>query len=115
MARSVQIGNATVSVANNDTIEFRNALCKYTDPEIFFPTTTSNQQAEHLNESNRTAIKICKSCEHEVECAAFALARPELYGIWGGLTNTNRKRMRRKYGIRGLSHSVNSNDNVNSN
>jgi WhiB family redox-sensing transcriptional regulator len=115
MKRLVQIGNTTVDVTNNDTIKFENALCKYTDPEIFFPTTTGNQQAEHLNESNRTAIKICKSCEHEVECAAYALVRPRLYGIWGGLTNTDRKRMRRKYGIKGLSDSTNDNDNINSN
>jgi WhiB family redox-sensing transcriptional regulator len=115
MKRLVQIGNTTVDVTNNDSIEFENALCKYTDPEIFFPTTTGNQQAEHLNESNRTAIKICKSCEHEVECAAYALVRPRLYGIWGGLTNTDRKRMRRKYGIKGLSDSTNDNDNINSN
>jgi hypothetical protein len=53
MTRSVKIGNATISVDNNDTIEFRNALCKYTDPEIFF-------------------IKICQQCDHEIDCAAYA-------------------------------------------
>jgi WhiB family redox-sensing transcriptional regulator len=110
----VNFGNVTIDTSDNDTLEFRDALCKYTDPEIFFPTTTGNQQAEHLNDSNRTAIEICKSCKHEVDCAAYALVRPRLYGIWGGLTNTDRKRIRKEYGITGISDSSDNNDDINS-
>lgn len=115
MSRLIQIGNATVDVGSNETVDFRDALCKYTDPEIFFPTTTGNQQAEHLNESNRTAIEICKSCKHQVECAAYAIVRPQIYGIWGGLTNTDRRRIRKQYGIVGFTDNPNSDDAINRN
>lgn len=111
----VNFGNVTVDTSANETLEFRNALCKYTDPEIFFPTTTGNQQAEYINESNQTAIAICNSCTHQVECAAYALVRPNVYGIWGGLTNNDRKRIRKEHGINGLSSSTDNNDDINTN
>lgn len=110
----VNIGNVTVDTTLNDTIEFRDALCKYTDPEIFFPGTNNSLQTEYINESNKIAIEICKSCNHEIDCAAYAIIRPNLYGIWGGLTNTDRQRIRKKYGITGISDSTDDNDNINS-
>jgi WhiB family redox-sensing transcriptional regulator len=105
MKRLVQIGNTTVDVTNNDSIEFENALCKYTDPEIFFPTTSNNG-------STKVAINICNSCDHQVKCAAYALIRPDLIGIWGGLTSDQRRKMRRKHGITGLRNSTNYVDDV---
>jgi WhiB family redox-sensing transcriptional regulator len=111
----VNIGNVTVDTKLNDTIEFRDALCKYTDPEIFFPATRNNNKDECLNENNKTAIEICKKCNHEIDCAAYAIIRPNLYGIWGGLTNTDRQRIRKKYGITGLTDTSLSDDDINSN
>lgn len=108
----VNFGNVTVDTSANETLEFRNALCKYTDPDIFFPTTSGNQQKERISKANKTAIAICNSCTHQVECAAYALVRPNVYGIWGGLTNTDRKRIRKEYGIDGLPNSIDNYDDI---
>lgn len=37
----------------------------------------------------------CAMCEVEAECLAYALARPALYGVWGGTTENQRRRTRR--------------------
>lgn len=49
-----------------------------------------------VGESFDLAQSICETCPVRVECLDYALARPELTGIWGGLTDRRRKRMRSK-------------------
>jgi WhiB family redox-sensing transcriptional regulator len=81
-------------------INFPDAQCKYTDPDIFFPTIYNGR--ERISQANKTAIEICKTCVHEVDCAAYAIVDPELYGIWGGTTMADRKQLRKKYRIKGI-------------
>ena len=62
------------------------ALCAQTDPEAFFPEKGG---------STREAKKICIGCEVKSECLEFALARDERFGIWGGMSERERRRLRR--------------------
>jgi WhiB family redox-sensing transcriptional regulator len=62
------------------------ALCAQTDPEAFFPEKGG---------STREAKKICLGCEVRVECLEFALAHDERFGIWGGLSERERRRLKR--------------------
>ncbi len=55
-------------------------------PEITFVPT--NERA------NRAARKICGQCLVQEECLTYALAHPELRGIWGGRDSRERKRLR---------------------
>jgi len=64
-----------------------NALCAETDPEAFFPEKGG---------STREAKKICTGCEVRAECLEFALANDERFGIWGGLSERERRRLRRQ-------------------
>jgi len=41
------------------------------------------------------AIRICKSCLVKKECLNYAIARPELIGIWGGVSAKGRQNIRR--------------------
>ena len=66
-----------------------NALCAQTDPEAFFPEKGG---------STREAKRICVSCEVKVECLDYALANDERFGIWGGLSERERRRLRRAAG-----------------
>ncbi len=100
--KSVNIGNVTVNTELNTTIEFRDALCKYIDPELFFPDERRNSNEYQDNENVRLAKKICGDCKHEIECAAYAIIRPNIVGIWGGTTSPERKAIRRKLNIVGL-------------
>jgi WhiB family redox-sensing transcriptional regulator len=63
------------------------ALCAETDPEAFFPEKGG---------STREAKKICTGCEVKAECLEYALANDERFGIWGGLSERERRRLRRR-------------------
>jgi hypothetical protein len=41
----------------------------------------------------RRAKAICKQCEVGPQCLAYALARHDTYGVWGGTTRSDRQRM----------------------
>ena len=62
-------------------------LCSQTDPEAFFPEKGG---------STREAKKICAGCEVRPECLAYALANGERYGIWGGMSERERRRLARR-------------------
>lgn len=77
-----------LSVLWNDTQWVVDALCAQTDPELFHP-----DQGSH---GSRAAKKVCAKCPVLQSCRDYALARPELTGIWGGLTDAERKTIRRR-------------------
>jgi WhiB family redox-sensing transcriptional regulator len=62
------------------------ALCAQTDPEAFFPEKGG---------STREAKRVCMSCEVRSECLEYALAKDERFGVWGGLSDRERRRMKR--------------------
>ena len=62
------------------------ALCAQTDPEAFFPEKGG---------STREAKRICSGCDVRAECLDYALAHDERFGIWGGLSERERRRLRR--------------------
>ena len=63
------------------------ALCAQTDPEAFFPEKGG---------STREAKRICVGCEVKQECLEYALMQDERFGIWGGLSERERRRLKRK-------------------
>jgi WhiB family transcriptional regulator, redox-sensing transcriptional regulator len=63
------------------------SLCAQTDPEAFFPEKGG---------STREAKKVCVGCEVRSECLEYALAHDERFGIWGGLSERERRRLRRR-------------------
>lgn len=63
------------------------ALCSQTDPEAFFPEKGG---------STREAKKICTVCDVRVECLEYALAKDERFGIWGGLSERERRKLRKR-------------------
>jgi WhiB family redox-sensing transcriptional regulator len=62
------------------------ALCAQTDPEAFFPEKGG---------STREAKRICLGCEVRDACLEYALANDERFGIWGGLSERERRRLKR--------------------
>jgi len=63
------------------------ALCAQTDPEAFFPEKGG---------STREAKKVCLSCEVRAQCLEYALAHDERFGIWGGLSERERRRLKKQ-------------------
>lgn len=65
------------------------ALCAQTDPEAFFPEKGG---------STREAKRICQACAVRDECLEYALLNDERFGIWGGLSERERRRLKRDIG-----------------
>ena len=63
------------------------ALCAQTDPEAFFPEKGG---------STREAKRVCATCEVREECLEYALANDERFGIWGGLSERERRKLKRR-------------------
>lgn len=63
------------------------ALCAQTDPEAFFPEKGG---------STRDAKRICETCEVRAQCLEFALEHDERFGIWGGLSERERRKLRKR-------------------
>ena len=78
----------------NDTIEPADAKgwqdfanCLGVDPDLFFPERGA---------STREAKEVCKGCVVREDCLEYALANGEKFGIWGGLSERERRRIRRQ-------------------
>lgn len=63
------------------------ALCAQTDPEAFYPEQGG---------STREAKTICLGCQVRHECLDYALEHDEKFGIWGGLSERERRRLKRR-------------------
>jgi WhiB family redox-sensing transcriptional regulator len=63
------------------------SLCAQTDPEAFFPEKGG---------STRDAKKICASCDVRAQCLEYALHNDERFGIWGGLSERERRKLRKQ-------------------
>jgi WhiB family transcriptional regulator, redox-sensing transcriptional regulator len=63
------------------------ALCAQTDPESFFPEKGG---------STREAKRICMTCEVRSPCLEYALANQERFGIWGGLSERERRKLEKE-------------------
>ena len=73
------------AAASSDETWRLDALCAETDPEAFFPEKGG---------STREAKRVCSGCEVRAECLESALANDERFGIWGGLSERERRRLR---------------------
>ncbi|MHA6510063.1 WhiB family transcriptional regulator [Tessaracoccus sp. Y1736] len=65
------------------------ALCAQTDPEAFFPEKGG---------STREAKRVCQNCTVRTECLEYALGHDERFGIWGGLSERERRKLKRAAG-----------------
>lgn len=68
------------------------ALCAQVDPEAFFPEKGA---------SSREAKQVCASCEVRTECLESALANDERFGIWGGLSDGERRKTKKSHAAAG--------------
>lgn len=62
------------------------ANCMGVDPDLFFPQRGA---------STREAKEVCRGCVVREDCLEFALANSEKFGIWGGMSERERRRLRR--------------------
>ncbi|SEB31544.1 WhiB family transcriptional regulator [Rhodococcus koreensis] len=66
------------------------AACRGIEPSVFFSPDNERGTARGQRESR--ARQICQDCPVLTQCREYALAVGEPYGIWGGMTETDRRR-----------------------
>lgn len=68
---------------------FDQAACRDLGPTLFFP------EGRHAEHDAQAAIAVCRTCPVRLDCAHHALNEGEEWGIWGGLDEATRTRVRR--------------------
>jgi WhiB family redox-sensing transcriptional regulator len=83
--------NGSSSIEYPDFFEKGEPNCRQMDPDMFFPEPDQPNSA-YLAQA---AKSVCSTCPYVIECLAWALTNDEIWGIWGGTTERERKRMKR--------------------
>ncbi len=68
------------------------AECLTEDPELFFPVGTTGPALAQVEE----AKKVCRRCEVREECLRWALEAGQDHGLWGGMSEDERRAMKRR-------------------
>lgn len=92
LASALALGNADYSWRNR-------AVCRDTDPELFFPVGTTGQALLQIAK----AKGVCCQCPVKDECLDFAMETNQDTGIWGGFSEDERRQMRRQAAARARS------------
>lgn len=78
---------------NGQELMWRNhALCRGLAAELFFP---AGQICTQGAAQARAAKAVCQACPVRAACLEFSLAANQEFGIWGGLTEEERRPLRR--------------------
>ncbi|MGA8463478.1 MAG: WhiB family transcriptional regulator [Trebonia sp.] len=66
------------------------AACRYMDPDLFFPIGTAGPSADQITR----AKEVCRACPVRTPCLGWALERGVEHGVWGGMTEEERRALR---------------------
>jgi WhiB family transcriptional regulator, redox-sensing transcriptional regulator len=88
----VSILASSLALAATDDEWRDHALCRDTDPDLFFPVGTTGQALVQIDHAKR----VCGECSVTSQCLDFALATNQDSGIWGGLSEEERRVIRRR-------------------
>jgi WhiB family transcriptional regulator, redox-sensing transcriptional regulator len=76
-----------------DTMDWRHvAACREVDPELFFPIGNSGPALLQIEE----AKQVCRRCSVLDECLRWALDSGQDAGVWGGLSEDERRALKRR-------------------
>ena len=69
------------------------AACNSHDPNMWFPAGETGPAAEQI----RYAKKVCGGCDVQEDCLSYAIETNQIAGVWGGLTEDERRPVRRRW------------------
>ena len=72
------------------------AACRDEDPELFFP----DKESELLKFWEKQAKAVCRRCDVSNDCLVWALRTGQHFGVWGGMTEKERRKYLRRHGER---------------
>ena len=84
---------SSLALANADYTWRNRAICRDTDPDLFFPIGTTGQALVQIER----AKEVCDECPVKTDCLDYALETNQDSGIWGGTSEEERRRLRRAW------------------
>jgi WhiB family redox-sensing transcriptional regulator len=77
-------------------MDWRNyAACRDVDPELFFPIGNTGPALIQIED----AKQVCQRCQVREECLRWALDSGQDSGVWGGMSEDERRALKRR-GVR---------------
>lgn len=73
------------------------AACKEEDPELFFPVGSSGPAVMQT----AAAKAVCRRCRVVADCLSWALASGQDAGVWGGMSEDERRALKRRHASAG--------------
>jgi len=86
-----------VAVGDRDTSWLDRAACRHVDPELFFPVSDIRAARAQV----QAAKRVCRRCPVRGTCLSWALDHGQEAGIWGGMTEEERRRLSRRRRVPG--------------
>ena len=77
---------------DNRAVWWSRAACATADPELFFPISHSGPALGQVTK----AKAVCARCQIQPQCLRYALDAGPVQGVWGGLTEEERRRLLRR-------------------
>ena len=68
------------------------AACRVEEPELFFPVGTKGPALVQL----ARAKSVCRRCPVLIQCRSWAMTTGQAAGVWGGMSEDERRAMRRE-------------------
>ncbi|CAB4362748.1 MAG: WhiB family transcriptional regulator [Actinobacteria bacterium] len=87
---------SSLTLANADYTWRRSAICRDTDPDLFFPVGTTGYALVQIDR----AKQVCGECPVQRDCLDYALETNQDSGIWGGTSEEERRSLRRRLASR---------------
>lgn len=66
------------------------ANCRGLDPDLFFP---------QRGQPTEQAKQVCRACDVQAECLTYAVNHGEKFGTWGGMSERERRKIRRRHSL----------------
>jgi len=86
LAAALVVGRATADAVP----DLEGARCRGADSDLFFGPPGAESRTERMRRET-TAKAMCRDCPALQPCRAYALTHAELYGVWGGLGEQERR------------------------
>ena len=92
----------SLALSNADYRWRKDAACRDTNPDLFFPVGTTGQALVQIEQ----AKSVCRECPVQTACLDFALATNQDSGVWGGTSEDERRKVRRAWVARNKAAAV---------
>ena len=88
----MSIPASSLALGSADYTWRKDAICRDTDPDLFFPVGTTGYALVQIDR----AKQVCGECPVSDDCLQYAIETNQDSGIWGGTSEEERRQIRRR-------------------